>query len=77
MYTPGDPGSRTGVPGKRSLLEREANLGLFLDWWNPRSQNRDLGHPGSVVYLLETADPGYNRDRGPVIIPGVRSHVDF
>jgi high affinity Mn2+ porin len=22
-------------------------------------------------------NPGYNRDRGPVIVPGVRAHVDF
>jgi hypothetical protein len=21
--------------------------------------------------------PGYNRDRGPVVVPGVRAHVDF
>ncbi len=23
----------------------------FRDLWNPRSQNPDLGHPGSVVYV--------------------------
>ena len=22
-------------------------------------------------------NPGYNRDRGPVLIPGIRGHIDF
>ena len=27
-----------------------------------------------VQYIV---NPGYNRDRGPVVVPGVRMHVDF
>jgi high affinity Mn2+ porin len=27
--------------------------------------------------LSFVANPGYNRDRGPVLIPGVRGHIDF
>jgi high affinity Mn2+ porin len=29
------------------------------------------------VQLSYVNNPGYNRDRGPVIVPGVRAHVDF
>jgi carbohydrate-selective porin OprB len=27
--------------------------------------------------LQHVTDPGYNRDRGPVLIPGMRAHVEF
>jgi high affinity Mn2+ porin len=30
-----------------------------------------------AVQLSFVSNPGYNRDRGPVIVPGVRAHVDF
>jgi hypothetical protein len=30
-----------------------------------------------AVQLSFVNNPGYNRDRGPVIVPGVRAHVDF
>jgi len=30
-----------------------------------------------AVQLSFVDNPGYNRDRGPVIVPGVRAHVDF
>jgi high affinity Mn2+ porin len=30
-----------------------------------------------AVQLSFINNPGYNRDRGPVIVPGVRAHVDF
>jgi high affinity Mn2+ porin len=30
-----------------------------------------------AVQLSYVDNPGYNRDRGPVIVPGVRAHVDF
>jgi high affinity Mn2+ porin len=30
-----------------------------------------------AVQLSYVNNPGYNRDRGPVIVPGVRAHVDF
>ena len=30
-----------------------------------------------AVQLSVVDRPGYNRDRGPVVIPGVRAHVDF
>src|ERR1700761_9123082 len=30
-----------------------------------------------AVQLSYVGTPGYNRDRGPVIVPGVRAHVDF
>jgi hypothetical protein len=30
-----------------------------------------------AVQLSYINNPGYNRDRGPVIVPGVRAHVDF
>ena len=29
------------------------------------------------VQLSFINNPGYNRDRGPVVVPGVRAHVDF
>ncbi len=29
---------------------------------------------GDLQYLV---NPGYNRDRGPVLVPGMRLHVDF
>ncbi|HTZ59314.1 MAG TPA: carbohydrate porin [Acidobacteriaceae bacterium] len=30
-----------------------------------------------AVQLSYVGNPGYNRDRGPVVVPGVRAHVDF
>jgi high affinity Mn2+ porin len=30
-----------------------------------------------AVQLSYVDNPGYNRDRGPVIVPGVRAHMDF
>ncbi len=30
-----------------------------------------------AVQLSYVNNPGYNRDRGPVVVPGVRAHVDF
>ena len=30
-----------------------------------------------AVQLSVVDNPGYNRDRGPVVVPGVRAHVDF
>jgi high affinity Mn2+ porin len=30
-----------------------------------------------AVQLSYIDNPGYNRDRGPVVVPGVRAHVDF
>lgn len=30
-----------------------------------------------AVQLSYVNNPGYNRDRGPVIVPGVRAHMDF
>ncbi len=30
-----------------------------------------------AVQLSYVDHPGYNRDRGPVVVPGVRAHVDF
>ena len=30
-----------------------------------------------AVQLSYVDNPGYNRDRGPVIVPGVRAHLDF
>ena len=30
-----------------------------------------------AVQLSAVDNPGYNRDRGPIVIPGVRAHVDF
>ena len=30
-----------------------------------------------AVQLSVVNNPGYNRDRGPVVVPGVRAHVDF
>jgi high affinity Mn2+ porin len=30
-----------------------------------------------AVQLSYVVNPGYNRDRGPVVVPGVRAHVDF
>ena len=30
-----------------------------------------------AVQLSYVDNPGYNRDRGPVVVPGVRAHVDF
>jgi high affinity Mn2+ porin len=30
-----------------------------------------------AVQLSYINNPGYNRDRGPVVVPGVRAHVDF
>jgi high affinity Mn2+ porin len=30
-----------------------------------------------AVQLSFINNPGYNRDRGPVVVPGVRAHVDF
>jgi high affinity Mn2+ porin len=30
-----------------------------------------------AVQLSVINNPGYNRDRGPVVVPGVRAHVDF
>lgn len=30
-----------------------------------------------AVQLSYVDNPGYNRDRGPVLVPGVRAHVDF
>jgi high affinity Mn2+ porin len=30
-----------------------------------------------AVQLSYVDRPGYNRDRGPVVVPGVRAHVDF
>jgi high affinity Mn2+ porin len=30
-----------------------------------------------AVQLSVVNNPGYNRDRGPVIVPGVRAHLDF
>ncbi len=30
-----------------------------------------------AVQLSFVNNPGYNRDRGPVVVPGVRAHVDF
>ncbi len=29
------------------------------------------------IDVQEIANPGYNRDRGPVVVPGARLHVDF
>ena len=29
------------------------------------------------VQLSFINNPGYNRDRGPVVVPGVRAHMDF
>ena len=50
------PASPFASPLNRVPQVREANLGLFRDLWNPRSQSRDLGHPGFVVIFWETAD---------------------
>jgi high affinity Mn2+ porin len=30
-----------------------------------------------AVQLSVINNPGYNRDRGPVVVPGIRAHVDF
>jgi high affinity Mn2+ porin len=35
---------------------------------------------GGLYFALQLSvvdHPGYNRDRGPVVVPGVRAHVDF
>jgi len=29
------------------------------------------------IDLQYIANPGYNRDRGPVVIPGLRLHIEF
>jgi len=37
-----------------------------------------IGHGMSVSFDLQRiANPGYNRDRGPVLVPGVRLHLEF
>jgi high affinity Mn2+ porin len=30
-----------------------------------------------AVQLSYVVNPGYNKDRGPVVVPGVRAHMDF
>ncbi|HUK25931.1 MAG TPA: hypothetical protein VLV49_15220 [Terriglobales bacterium] len=35
-------------------------------WW--------ISGQGNIIFQWH---PGYNRDRGPVIVPGLRVHMDF
>ena len=35
------------------------------------------GVPTPFVDLQHINNPGYNRDRGPVLVPGLRLHLEF
>jgi len=50
--------------GRENIVEAYYNLQAW----------RGLFYALGVSYI---ANPGYNRDRGPVIVPSVRMHVDF
>ncbi len=50
--------------GRENILESYYNLHTW----------RGLYYALGLSYIV---DPGYNRDRGPVIVPSVRMHVDF
>jgi high affinity Mn2+ porin len=50
--------------GREKILESYYNLHLW----------RGVYTAALVQYIT---DPGYNRDRGPAIVPGTRLHVDF
>jgi high affinity Mn2+ porin len=36
-----------------------------------------VGGPYLAAQLSFVNNPGFNRDRGPVVIPGLRAHIDF
>ena len=42
-------------------------------WWN-RSQDRGVSASAGLQFI---GHPGYNRDRGPVLVEMLRAHVDF
>ena len=46
----------------------------ILEWYYNAHIWRGLYAMGGGSYIV---DPGYNRDRGPVYVPTVRTHVDF
>jgi high affinity Mn2+ porin len=60
---------------------------MSLNQEGPRSQTRELGetyyaaHVKGGLYLATLLsfvnNPGFNRDRGPVVVPGFRVHVDY
>ena len=50
--------------GRENIVEAYYNLPAW----------RGLFYALGVSYI---ASPGYNRDRGPVIVPSVRMHIDF
>jgi high affinity Mn2+ porin len=50
--------------GRESILEAYYTLQL----WRGLYLSADL---------QRIWNPGYNRDRGPVLVPGVRMHVEF
>ncbi len=50
--------------GRENILETYYNLHAW----------RGLFYSFGFSYI---ANPGYNRDRGPAIVPSVRMHVDF
>jgi high affinity Mn2+ porin len=50
--------------GRENILESYYNLHLWRGAY-------------AAALLQYVVDPGYNKDRGPVIVPGTRLHVDF
>jgi carbohydrate-selective porin OprB len=50
--------------GREQILETYYNLHVW----------RGVFAAANLQYIV---NPGYNRDRGPIPVPGVRLHVDF
>ena len=77
-----------GISSKHRQYLALGGLGFILGdgrlkLWPGRGQRNVLHRARDVSGLYMAAqlsfvnNPGYNRDRGPVVVPGVRAHVDF
>jgi len=76
-----------GISGKHQQYLALGGLGFILGDGGLNYGHEDVSetyynvHVVSGLYmavqLSVVNNPGYNRDRGPVVVPGVRAHMDF
>ena len=76
-----------GISGKHQQYLALGGLGFILGDGRLRYGREDVSETYYNAHILSglymavqlsfVNNPGYNRDRGPAIVPGVRAHVDF
>ena len=64
--------------GGLGFILGDGRLNYGREWVSESYYNAHVIGGLSVAVQLSFVDnPGFNRDRGPVLVPGVRAHIDF